>query len=358
MRIIAEAGTSHGGSVTKAQEMIGMAARAGADVVKFQIVLANEIIHEKTGMVPLPGGDTPLYEIFESLEKDRSFYETLRKSCQEEGVEFLATPFGLESWLMLKNMSVSSVKIASPELNHLPLIEDVAQWFGHDKEVILSTGVSLLADMERALSFFPERKGLTLLHCITSYPAPPEEYNLNLIPLYASLFGCSVGVSDHSIEPLPVPLTAAAMGADMVEKHFCLDRKQGGLDDPIALDPQDFSIMVEKIRELEQKEPPRRMEMLHKLFEKDYILRILGTGRKTLAPSEQNNYGLTNRSVHALYDLKAGTILTEKNTALLRTEKELRPGLEPIQYKEILGHKLTRDVENGQGIIWKDLLTN
>lgn len=357
MIIIAEAGTSHGGSLIKGQEIIGRAAESGADYVKFQVVLAREIIHRKTGMVPLPGGDTPLYDIFESLEKEREFYEELRKSCEKEGVAFLATPFGLESWIMLKEMEVNTVKIASPELNHLPLLESVSRWHNPDRRVILSSGVSLLSDVDQAMAFFPELKGVTLLHCITSYPAPPEEYNLKILSSYASLFGCTTGVSDHSRETLPVPLTAAFLGAHMLEKHFCLDRSGGGLDDPIALDPNDFSLMVREIRELEEKKHTDRMKHLLSHFDREYIERILGTGKKALAPSEKENYGLTNRSVHGLTFLKAGTVLTQKNTALLRTEKELKPGLSPVHYKTILGHKLTRDVYEGQGIIWEDLLT-
>lgn len=356
MKIVAEAGTSHGGSLKKAEEIIGKAADSGAEAVKFQVVLAREIIHPKTGMVPLPGGNTPLYDVFASLEAKASFYGQLKRRCDKEGVEFLATPFGPESWKLLRDLGVDSVKVASPELNYDPLLADMAHWHEPGKKVILSTGVSLLADVERALSFFPHRQGVTLLHCITAYPAPPEEYNLNILPVYATLFGVETGVSDHSLDPLAVPLSAVCAGAVLLEKHFCLSRDGGGLDDPIALDPADFSLMSREVKKLAALAGEERYSALRERLGKERVQAVMGTGRKELAPSEMANYGRTNRSVHALRALPSGTVLSEENTALLRTEKVLTPGIAPRFYPVVLGRKLMRDVGDGQGISWDDLL--
>jgi sialic acid synthase SpsE len=357
--IVAELGTAHGGSLSKAEELIGRAARAGADYAKFQVVFAGDIIHPLTGNVPLPGGDTPLFDVFTGLEKERDFYEKLREICRREGIGYLPTPFGPRSWKLIQEMGTEGIKIASPELNHLPLLRDTAHWKQEkeDRFVILSSGVSLLGDIEEALSCFPSPSGITLLHCITAYPAPAEEYNLSLIPLYSALFGCSAGVSDHSTDPFLVPLTAISLGAAMIEKHFCLSHSDGGLDDPIALEAEDFARMVSAVRERAALSTEKQQDLLRREYGSDRIGAIIGDGRKRLAEAERENYGRTNRSLHALTDLPAGTVLTEENTALLRTEKILRPGLSPREADRVLGKKLTRPVPSGQGVTWEDLLT-
>ncbi|MBN2628566.1 MAG: N-acetylneuraminate synthase family protein [Spirochaetales bacterium] len=357
--IVAELGTAHGGSLNKAKELIGEAARAGADYAKFQMVFAGDIIHPLTGNVPLPGGDTPLFDVFTSLEKEKDFYEKLREICRREGIGYLPTPFGPRSWKLIQEMGTEGIKIASPELNHLPLLRDAAHWKQEKEDhfVILSSGVSHLGDIEEALTCFPNRENLTLLHCITAYPAPAEEYNLALIPLYKALFGCASGVSDHSTDPLLVPLTATALGASLIEKHFCLSHSDGGLDDPIALEAGDFAHMVSEVRERAVLSQETQQEMLRREHGSEIISRIIGDGRKRLAEAEKGNYGRTNRSLHALTDLPADTILTKDNTALLRTEKILRPGLSPREADRVLGKKLTRSVPSGQGITWEDLLT-
>ncbi len=358
--IIAELGTGHGGSLDKAQELIARAAEAGADFAKFQVVFARDIIHPNTGDVPLPGGVTPLYDVFRNLEQQRDFYEALRLSCRKEGIGYLPTPFGPESWSLVAEMGTEIIKIASPELNYLPLLEKASLWQQEEKgrKIILSSGVSLLADIERALNLFDPDSHTTLLHCVTSYPAPPEEYNISLLPHYRSLFGCAVGVSDHSTDPYIVPLAATAAGCSVIEKHFCLRHDDGGLDDPIALEAEDFARMVEEVGEAAGFTEEEQMKRLKKRVGDDLVAAVMGTGRKTLAPAERDNYGRTNRSLHALTDLKAGTVLSEANTALLRTEKILRPGLEPCDAPYAMGKILTRDVPSGQGIIWADLLTS
>jgi sialic acid synthase SpsE len=358
--IVAELGTSHRGSLTRAEELIGRAAESGADYAKIQIVFARDIIHPKTGNVPLPGGETPLFDVFKKLEQNIDFYKKIRSLCHKEGIGYLATPFGPESWNIAKKMDDPMVKIASPELNYLPFIQTLSRWQQEEenRRIVLSSGVSLLGDIERAVSLFKERKNLTLLHCITSYPAPPEEYNLNLLPLYRTLFGCSVGISDHSMDPFLVPLTTTALGGTMIEKHFCLNHEDGGLDDPIALEVGDFTQMVNAVKEASTYSQKEQLDRLEKKVGREQLKKVRGDGRKVLAPAESNNYGRTNRSLHALTDLCAGTILTQKNTALLRTEKILRPGMEPKDTPGVMGKRLTQNVESGQGITWNDLLAD
>jgi len=361
--IIAEAGTSHGGDIEKAKDLIGAAADAGADCVKFQAVFADEIIHPRTGNVPLPGGKVPLYDVFKRLERNADFYAMLKEETEAKHCVFLCTPFGIRSARLLKWLGVTMFKIASPELNHFPLLREVASY---GDPVILSTGVSMMEDITSALAFFlpPQREtpsgaSVMLLHCVTAYPAPEEEYNLKVIPNLSARFGIPAGVSDHSKDPLLVPSAAAAIGARAVEKHICLGHEGPGLDDPIALEPLEFGRMVREIRLYEELYENggigKSVEALKAEYGEARVERILGDGVKRLAPSEAGNYTRSNRSLHAVIDLERGAVLEKNNVAVLRTEKVLKPGLHPKWFDMVLGRKLKRTVSAGEGISWEDL---
>ena len=349
--IIAETGTSHNGDPLKAAELITAAAEAGADCVKTQIVFADEIIHPKTGEVDLPGGRLRLYDIFKRLERNLDFYLDFRRKTESLGLLFLASPFGLKSLDYLLELDADAIKIASPELNHFPLLQAAAET---GRPLLLSTGVSTDVDISRALEITGRANSL-LMHCITAYPAPENEYNLRIIPYLSGRFDVPAGLSDHSSDPLLVPAAAAGagLGTRCIEKHFTLARKGGGLDDPIALEPDNFRRMVNFIRKLEDDESPK--DSLYREFGRERVDSVLGNGIKQLAASEKMNYGRTNRSIHAVECLPAGTVLTRENTALLRTEKVLRPGLHPEEWESIIGKKLIRDVDSGQGIVREDI---
>ena len=343
--IIAEIGTSHDGDLKKAEELISAASEAGVDCVKFQYVIADEIIHPKTGNVSLPGGDIPLYERFRALERPLSFYSELKKITEDNDLFFLCTPFGIQSARNLQQIGVDGFKIASPELNHYPLLREVS-----NLPVILSTGVSTLGDIEQALRY--RTQGAALLHCITSYPAPEDEYNLNVIPTLSTIFGVPVGVSDHSRDPILVPTIATALGGSIIEKHITLSKKGDGLDDPIAITPDELAGMCLEVRKAENREDKDTFAWLDDLYGKDKIKKILGTGIKKMAPAEAANYRTTNRSIMAVADIVQGEVFTEKNTALLRSEKELKPGLPPDFYTEVLKRKAVHKINSGSGITW------
>jgi sialic acid synthase SpsE len=371
--IIAELGTSHGGDPVKAAELAAAAAEAGADWIKCQIVFAAEILHPKTGKVALPGGAVSLYEAFRALERGPDFYENLKNEAENRGLRFLASPFGPKSAALLKELNPEAVKIASPELNYRALLEETASW---GLPLYLSAGVSTLGDIEEALALVrgasppasplagaPDTGGsgaaLTLLHCVTAYPAPPEDYNLRLIPRLAGIFGVSAGVSDHSLDPALVPVLAASLGAGAIEKHLCLSRKDPGLDDPIALDPADFGRMVREVRRAARRtalmEGPAVREELSAEYGSALVEQTLGTGVKALAPSEAANYGRTNRSLHALRDIEAGETLGPDMFAVLRTEKILRPGLHPRWEPFLAGRKARTFIPAGEGIRFEDI---
>ncbi|MBN1836453.1 MAG: N-acetylneuraminate synthase family protein, partial [Spirochaetales bacterium] len=269
--VVAEAGSAHLGDLARGRELVDAAVEAGAGCVKFQVIIAEEIVHPRTGPVALPGGEVPLYERFRALERPPDFYAALKEHTERRGALFLASAFGLESARILRRLGVAALKVASPELNHFPLLEEIA---GYGLPLLLSTGVSTLGDIERALGVLrgaPWRAGAAveppspraeaasrgvepgassqghlgpqtlLLHCVTAYPAPEEQYNLRVLPALRGLFGSLVGVSDHSRDPLLVPGLAVLQGASVVEKHIALRRRDGGLDDPIALEPEEFA---------------------------------------------------------------------------------------------------------------------
>ncbi|MDA3941177.1 MAG: N-acetylneuraminate synthase family protein [Spirochaetia bacterium] len=343
--IIAEIGTSHDGDLKKAEELIISASEAGVNCVKFQYVIAKEIIHPKTGKVFLPGGEIPLYERFLQLERPQQFYAELKRITEENNLFFLCTPFGIESAKKLKQIGVEGFKIASPELNHYPLLKEVS-----NLPTILSTGVSTLGDIEKALLY--TSKNTALLHCITSYPAPEEEYNLKLIHSMAKLFDMPVGISDHSKDPLLVPVISAALGGSIIEKHITLSRNGDGLDDPIAITPQEMEEMCKEVRVAENRDFSETFNWLTNLYRKNKIESIIGTGIKKLAPSEIKNYRTTNRSILAIKDIETGENFTEKNIALLRSEKELSPGLPPEYFTEVLKRTAVKNVNSGSGINW------
>jgi len=362
--LIAELGTSHNGDLGKAKEMIAAAAQAGADCVKFQLVIADEILHPNTGEVALPGGTIRLYDRFKELELPPEFYAELKNFTESEGLLFLCTPFGMESARILRELQPKMVKIASPELNYTALLEEISQW---RVPVLLSSGVSRLGDIEEALDTLNSGKGpcentdsddsmqVCLLHCVTAYPAPESDYNLRVLGNLSRIFGVPVGVSDHSLDPELVPVLALGQGACVIEKHFCLSRADPGLDDPIALPPPLFSRMAQAVRRAEEAGPEATLAELIRERGEAAIAGVLGSGIKTLAPSEKTNYSRTNRSIHALRDIKAGQTIAAGDFAVIRTEKLLRPGLKPSWAPLIAGRKAQRFIPAGEGIRFEDI---
>ena len=349
--IIAELGTGHGGSASKARQLVDAAAESGADCVKFQIVYADEILHPNTGVVPLPGGPVRLYDRFKALEMDEQFFSEMKNYVESKGLVFLCTPFGLKSARIVRGLGVSLMKIASPELNFDQLLEEIASY---GLPTLLSSGVSLLADIERAVDRF-RRDDVCLLHCVTAYPAPVEDYNLRVLGSLSSVFGVSVGVSDHSMDPVLVPVLAAAEGAAVIEKHFCLSREDDGLDDPVALPPSDFKRMCAAVRNAEAVGPDRAKSELVKEYGERKVAAVLGDGVKRLANAEKANYERTNRSLHVIRDIAAGERIEAADIAVLRTEKLLRPGLPPRYFDSVVGRISRAEIPSGEGLRFEDI---
>ncbi len=370
--VIAEIGTAHNGSYKKAVELMDGAIDAGADAIKFQWVYADEILHPDTGFVNLPGGKIRLYDRFKELEVEPDFFKKCSDYAHSKGVKFVCSPFGLRSLEELLKLNPDYVKVASPELNHFPLLKALATYRNEQKlqgitpvPVIISSGVSKLEDIEKAVNILGTER-VTLLHCITFYPAPEEEYNLRLIKTLAQEFNIATGVSDHSLGPVLVPCLAVSQGAVMIEKHITLSKTTDGLDDPVALTTEQFALMCHTVHQsdacmrhygndLGEKEIIRQMSETEG---EERVKAILGDGIKKLAPIEEQNYGRTNRSLHYMHALKKGQLIKSEDIAILRTEKILTPGISPEFYEEVIGKKLKVDVTSGAGVEIKHFESN
>ena len=363
--IIAEIGTSHQGSIEKAIELVDVAIASGVNAVKFQWVYADEILHPKTGFVQLPTGNISLYDRFKQLECDFDFYKTIRDYVVSKNVKFVCSPFGIRSLHELLQINPDYVKIASPELNHFQMLKELANYrLNQEKQglepipVILSSGVSLLKDIENAIQILGTRN-VSLLHCITSYPAPETEYNIKLIENLRNIFGISTGVSDHSKDPVLVPTLAIAYGAEIIEKHITLSNDTDGLDDPIALNGEQFALMCHCINQTEVSikhygkniAVDKIVAQLKESYSLEKINAVIGDGVKKLAPSEVDNYGRTNRSLHYMKAFAKGTVISKEDIGVLRTEKILTPGISPEFFEKICGATLKCDVSSGEGIL-------
>lgn len=344
--IIAEAGVNHNGSISMAKELIDVAADAGADFVKFQTFKAEKIISRvapkaEYQMRTTDESETQL-EMVKKLELDADAHKELIDHCIKRDIQFLSTPFDIESvTLLVETLNLSQLKISSGEITNAPLLLTIART---GKPVILSTGMSNLGDIEQALSvlaygylqptekptaadfnlayFSPEgqnilRDKVTLLHCTTEYPAPYEDVNLKVMDTLKSAFNLPIGYSDHT-QGIVVPLAAVALGATVIEKHFTLNRNLPGPDHKASLEPNELRDMVQGIRQVEA---------------------ATGGARKIPSPDELKNRLIARKSIVATTSIKAGEHFTEKNI----TTKRPGTGMSPLQYWELLGRLATKD---------------
>lgn len=344
--IIAEAGVNHNGSLSMGRELIQVAAAAGADAVKFQTFRAARIISRfapkaEYQTVTTGAAETQL-EMVRRLELDESDHEQLWAHCQKNNIEFLSTPFDLESVDLLVKLGVDRLKIPSGELTHAPLLLKIART---GLPVILSTGMATLAEVETALGVlafgflhredpsiprfqeaFGEEEGqrllrekVTLLHCTTEYPAPFAEVNLRVMDTLAAAFGLRVGYSDHT-PGIAVAIAAAARGAVVVEKHFTLDKNLPGPDHRASLEPEELKAMVRGIREVEE---------------------ALGSGLKIPTPSELKNKDIMRKSLAATCSIRKGERFSESNL----TSKRPGNGISPLYYWDWIGKEAERDFQ-------------
>lgn len=312
--IIAEAGVNHNGSLEIAKRMVDAAKYAGADAIKFQTFTAENIVTKNATkaeyQVKNTGEDISQYAMLKKLELSCADFKELKAYCDDSGIEFLSTPFDLESIDFLQEMGIKLVKIPSGEITNFPYLRKVGQT---GMPVIMSTGMSTLDEVRDAIRVLRKygSRDISLLHCTTDYPAPLDSVNLKAIQTMAEVFNLPVGYSDHT-EGITVSIAAAALGAVIIEKHFTLDRNMEGPDHKASLETDALKTMVHSIRDVEI---------------------ALGDGEKTPSEHEVKNAAVVRKSIVAKTFIKAGEIFTEDNISVKRPGT----GISPMNWNSVLG---------------------
>ncbi len=329
--IIAEMSANHAGSMERALELIHAAKDAGADCVKIQTYTAdtmtidchNEYFQIEKGTWE---GEN-LYGLYQKAYTPWEWQEQLRDEAAKVGIDFLSTPFDPLSVAFLEELGVNFYKIASFELVDIPLLECVA---AKNKPIVMSTGMGTLEEIQEAVDaiYSTGNRQLALMKCSSAYPAKPEEMNLRTIQDLKERFGVPVGLSDHSMGAFSAA-TAVAMGANLIEKHFCISRAVKNPDAVFSMEPQEFRQMVEQVREVEQ---------------------AMGTVCYGITSQEESN-ACFRRSLFVVQDIAAGEMLTPENI------RSIRPayGLKPKHYQEVLGRTAKRALKRGTPLSFEDL---
>lgn len=329
--VIAEAGVNHNGKVSLAKELIDAAKRAGADAVKFQTWKNEEIISRFTHKVEYIDNatdpDKSLWDILDKLALSYGDFRELQAHAKKQGILFLSTPDGFESLDFLADeLDLPIIKIGSTEITYLQYLEAIAS---KQRPLILSTGLSTLGDVEKAISTIrAQYQGpMVILHCSSAYPTPLEDMNLRAMTTLKNAFGLPVGLSDHS-DGNEAAIAAVALGARVIEKHFTLDRNMEGPDHKASMDVDEFTEFVRAIRKTEI---------------------LLGDGVKRVMPSEARNLSGIRRSIVAKADIAKGARLSSEMMACKRPGT----GIAPEAMENLLGLKVNRAISEGEPLMWE-----
>ncbi len=323
--IIAEAGVNHNGSLELAKKLIDVAVEAGADAVKFQTFKADKLVSKRAQKAEYQKQTTSAaesqYEMIKKLELNESAHHELISYCKQKQIMFLSTPFDHDSIDLLYSFDMPIFKIPSGEITNLPYLQHIGRL---GKEVILSTGMADLGEIEDALDILVQSgtsiENITVLHATTEYPCPIEDVNLSAMQTIKAAFGIKVGYSDHT-QGIEVPIAAVAMGASVIEKHFTLDRTMDGPDHKASLDPAELKAMVQGIRRVSE---------------------ALGNGIKKPSKSEVKNMSVARKSIVASRSIKAGEILSIENLGVKRPGS----GISPMRWDEVIGQVAQKDYQS------------
>ena len=326
--LVAEVGFNHNGDVELAKRLILSAHENGADAVKLQTFVAGELISRsfRAKDPENPDQEIPLYQFFERSELSPADYAELFRFSRQEGITLFSTPFDEGSLEMLVEMGVPAIKIASPDLTHLPFIKQVAR---HGLPVVLSTGMGDENEIDQAVQTIRGEGNdqIILLHCVSNYPSQYEEMNLRVLEKLRTRFQLPVGLSDHTLDNLTATV-AGALGAVMIEKHFTLDRKMPGADNAISMEPAGLRELQTALKNVNQ---------------------ILGDGRKILQVSEEPVKQSARRSLVAKVDIEPHTLLTES----MLVAKRPGTGISPAELDRVLGQKAHNKILAEQVITWE-----
>ena len=334
--IIAEAGVNHNGDVIIAERMIEEAARAGANAVKFQAFVTEELITAEAPkanyQVETTGQAGNQHGMLKALELTPEQHLTLKAACDRVGVMYLCTPYDHGSADMLAHIGVHAYKIASTDTSNIPFLRHVG---AKGIPVILSTGMSTLGEVEEAVAAL-EAGGaggnIVILQCTSEYPAPVDEVNLRSIATLRQAFGYPAGFSDHT-EGTAASAWAVALGACMIEKHFTLDRDMPGPDHRASIEPDELRQLVAAVRSLES---------------------ALGDGVKRPSPSEQVNKPFMQKSLVTTADIPEGAVITAADLSCKRPAT----GLPPRDFDRVVGRKASKALPSGHILTLADVEWN
>ncbi len=325
--IIAEAGVNHNGSIEIAKKLIDVAVESAVDAVKFQTFKTENVLLKNAQKADYQkqttDADESQFDMIKKLELDENTHKELIAYCKNKNIMFLSTPFDHDSIDMLNELGLGIFKIPSGEITNLPYLRHIGSL---NKEVILSTGMADIGEIEDALDVLVEagtkKEDITILHANTMYPTPMEDVNLKAMVTIGNTFDIAYGYSDHTLG-IEVDIAAVAMGASIIEKHFTLDKMMEGPDHKASLEPNELIAMVKAIRNIEL---------------------ALGSSVKKPSKSEQPNMAIARKSIVAKKDIKEGEILTEDNLAIKRPGS----GINPMRWDEIVGSVATKDYEEDE----------
>lgn len=324
--IMAEAGSNHNGNMEQAKKMIELAAEAGADAIKFQLFKAEKIYVSNPGVSDYLKMDKSIFDVLKSMELPHEFIPEIAKHCKKNNIIFISSVFDEKSADIVEEY-ISAFKIASYELNHIPLIKHCAK---KGKPMMISTGTGNMKEVEAAVEACKEvgNDKIILMQCTACYPCPIDSANLRAIQTLKNKFGFPAGLSDHTRDPYVAPIVSTVLGSNIIEKHYTLSNNLPGADQRFSVEPHELKNMVNAIRSAESS---------------------MGSGIKEPLPAENELFHFAKRGIHATSEIKKGDKFTKENIAVLRPGK-LERGIEPSFYDRIIGKVSKRNIKKDEGI--------
>ena len=316
--VIAEGGLNHNGDINIAKKLIDSAKECGANAIKFQTYKTENFVRETN----------QYFDVFKNAELNFEQFEELKNYSKNIGLTFFSTPFDIESAEFLNQLEIPCFKIASSDLTNLPLITKIAKM---QKPMIISSGLSTMNEINDAVNccLFEGNNQIALLHCVANYPAQPNEVNMNVINTLKKTFGFPIGYSDNGESSL-VDIVAVSMGANIIEKHFTLDKKMSGPDHSFSIDPNGLKSLISQIHEIDQ---------------------MKGDGIKIPQFSEIKNRLTIRKSITAKRDLQQGEKIQEDDIAIKRPAD----GIEPKYITMILGKTINTNIKKDSPIFWSNI---
>ena len=332
--IIAEIGSNHNNSLEKAFKMIDIAKKCRVNAVKFQLFREKRLYPPDAGKVDYLMMNKSINQLVKENEAPLSFHKDLFDYCKKKKITYLCTPTDEKLANFLDKIGVQAFKVASYASTHLPFLKHLAK---KNKPIILSTGSTTLLEIHEALDVIlsQNNKKIILLHCASKYPAKIKECNLNIIKTFLDQFNFPIGLSDHSENPIIAPVASVVLGAQVIEKHFTLNKEDEGPDQKFSIEPHELKIMVNSIRDAELS---------------------MGTNVKKVFKFENEMRKFAHRSIFSIKNIRKGEKFTKKNISVLRPGKK-DFGLKPKFFDIVLGARALKNIKKGYAINFKDMIS-